>query len=164
MPHNNDGDDDCENDYFLLRPSNFSLFRGAGNLVAFKVFTEENGRFVSSTLYLPRSGTIPAYPLQHVHSHFNRGNTLVEASCATVSTPGIFRVHKHLAAFSASIMRKRSPRREEEYNFLNLARQCLLHHRDIERERLVTWARATPCPLKHFSLLPPLPPPLSLYV
>lgn len=49
-------------------------------------------------------------PLQRVHSHFNRGNTPVEVPCATVSALGIFRVHKHLAAFSASITRMRSPR------------------------------------------------------
>jgi hypothetical protein len=47
--------------------------------------------------------------------------------CSTVTAPGIFRVHKHLAAFSASIMQKHSPTAEEEYDFLNLARPCVYY-------------------------------------
>jgi len=100
-----------------------------------KFFPEGNERFVSSTLHLPRSVTIPGYPLQRAHSHFNWGNTPAEVPCATERARDLQGTQTLSRLFSFDNA-KALTSREEEYNFLNLAWQCLLRHRDIEREHL----------------------------
>lgn len=121
---------------------------GARSLVTFKVSVHDGGLLARALhparfrLFSPRPRTATLNG-EFRHRLLRRGATV---STVVVAAPGIFRVHKHLAAFSASVMRKRAPpplvaRRKEEYNFLSLARPCLLRQPRGYRTRVCTRPR-----------------------
>lgn len=107
---------DNDDDYFLFRPSNsFSLPGRSHGIQSFHSRTARREEVVSLTLHHPRLCVRSRDILASARTAtLNKGILPAEVPCATLSAPssfpGIFRIHKHLAAFSASIMQKSTRR------------------------------------------------------